>query len=1032
MRCPACGAHNRSSAQRCANCTHSLVAEPELRLSVPASLGAIATPAPTAADAPLLTPPPVPVLPGPGGVGERLQPLPLAPAALRGPPTGPLASEPGAGDAAGSIAGESSGPTSSPALISYQGLAAVGASSRAAGGRLSGGGAAPGDKTEITRIKQRRREDQSRFEDLAGGQTPWTILGVTTPLLGRAEERRRLSTFWDACQQGPRAGFALVSGPPGIGKTRLVADLALRLRRDASGCRCVTCGVPEGSADLRTAVLEPYLRQRFGVAPGSAPSLAQERLHQGLAPLIAPARAAEIAALLGLLLGHSPGAEQQQWPTGGRPERIAEQALVEFMELDVAQRPLLWVIDDLERVQDETLEALFGLLSRVAHLPVMIVGLASQEIRSRSLPWWGGADWGEDLGLVDVELRPLPQGETRTLLEAFFGDRGVPDSLVALVHRKSRGNPLAVEQVLELLHAHGVLLRGEEGWEVDPTRLQDGEIPVSLESLVEARLQQLDVRQRRVLRQAAVQGNSFWLGGVMGCTRLTRPSGGDELWFDERLEESVRKTLLELQERDIVKFKGPGPFAGELRFEFRQSFERDWIYRHCPESERSLYHRMVAQWLTRVSVEAGQIAHELVGWHQEAGGALRKGALAYRDAARVAAAAYRNQEAIRFLRQAARLLREDDAAVRHEVFEELARIHQVVGDYRAATEYARRRLHDAYLLGERLPVAAAYCDLGQVHTDLGQFAEALKYLERSLGLYEELGDQPGLATVLDHLGLHHIRRGGSGSLDRAQTNFERALAIRRKLDDELGTARSYHMLGWVYTDRGFTPQARQCFREAIRLRRAAGDMDGVCRSENNLGEAYRVAGQIAKARPHYQEAYRVAREMGARPLQSIILGNLAECDLGEGRLDAAATKIADALTIAKELADQPQMVAHLVTQSKLEQARGDVDAARRRAEDALRLLEELRGTEDLGPALRRLGEVLSETLGEGDETQLARARGCYRRSIRVLSEAGNDLELARSMEAYATFLTAHGWSDKGQAYRSRAREILARTRPPEG
>ncbi|MBM4318955.1 MAG: tetratricopeptide repeat protein, partial [Deltaproteobacteria bacterium] len=990
MKCPICGAHNRSLAVSCVNCGRELPAEGAFERAPSPRSPEVVGRAP-GLEEPLPTPPPVP---REGAAIATPTPLPPVPAMASFPAGTPPLSPPAAGGAhlpAPGIGGAALG-RSSPAPASGAPLPPAPSPSWAEDSfhtitpaeeqrtssipdlesvAIKDGGlaASPDETTEITRIQERRRLDQCRFEDLAGNQRPWSFHGVITRMVGRAAELDALHDAWRTAVQNNRLVLLLISGPVGIGKTRLLDDFALQLERSGRSFAHARLSLPEGAADLRSAILAPLLRSRFDLTEDLAPAQAMVKLRRELSTLAPQQSSPEMTRCFTHLLGLSgvAGSPEPRLEAGSEGlEGKTQRMLARFFLEEARTKPMLWVIDDLERAGRITLDALHGWCCSLAAAPILVVGLATPEVLGLGLPWLdeslprSPADAAEPI-LRRVNIGPLSEAEMRRLIESFLGHRDLPDALQNLACSKSHGNPLALEQVLELLVEHEVITRPEQGWQVDTARLAEGDIPMSLEGLVEARLQQLAPEELAILRRAAVQGTSFCLGSIMACSRLKRPASADELWFDERLEQEIRQHLIGLQSRDVIKFLRQGPFPGELQFEFRHAFEREWIYRRSPEVERAQYHRLHAQWLEVAAKEAGRPMHETVARHFEAGGALRRAAFSYLASARQAAAAYRNEEAVFFLRKVVGFFAADDAATRGEAYEEMGKLHYGIGDYPAAVDAYQRMLYDAYILGIRSKAASAYEALGRALTDQGSFVQAERSLTRSLNLYEQLEARQGIATALDGLGQLYIKQGGTGSLDKAQRNFERSLHIRTELSDELGMALSYHLLGWVYTDRGFTREARLCFREAIRLRSAAGDKDGLCRSLNNLAETYRVAGEVARARPSYEEAYRVAEEIGAQGLQAVIIGNLAECDMVESKLPDASRRVKQALALSSTLGDRPLMVYHLIIRSKLRQLQGDGSGARAAAEEALRILEQLQGTEDLGPALRRLGEILARS-----------------------------------------------------------------------
>ncbi len=188
--------------------------------------------------------------------------------------------------------------------------------------------------------------------------------------------------------------------------------------------------------------------------------------------------------------------------------------------------------------------------------------------------------------------------------------------------------------------------------------------------------------------------------------------------------------------------------------------------------------------------------------------------------------------------------------------------------------------------------------LGALTTAQGDFPAAQHFLEQSLSLYEELGDQWGIAASLNALAISARDRGDYSS---AQSNFERSLACWRMLPDRLAIARCLHNLANVVKVRGDYSRARWALREATDIFEALGDRSGAAWSINQQGDIAREQRDVAAARGLYQRALSAFREAGDRWGSARSLTDLGSIDSEQGDPLVAHAEYCEALEIFASL-----------------------------------------------------------------------------------------------------------------------------------
>jgi predicted ATPase/DNA-binding winged helix-turn-helix (wHTH) protein len=224
--------------------------------------------------------------------------------------------------------------------------------------------------------------------------------------------------------------------------------------------------------------------------------------------------------------------------------------------------------------------------------------------------------------------------------------------------------------------------------------------------------------------------------------------------------------------------------------------------------------------------------------------------------------------------------------------------------------------------------------LGALTTALGDFSAAERFLQKSLHLYQELGDDWGTAASLNALGVSARDR---GDYALAQEYFERSLMRWRALSDSLATARTLHNLANVVRVRGDYPAAQAALREAASVFEELGDRSGVAWSLNQQGDIAREQQDLPVARTLYQDALSVFREAGDRWGSARSLADLGYVCGDQGDYAAAHAAYGEALKIFAELGHRRGLARTLEGCACLAVARGGAARALKLAAAAAHL-----------------------------------------------------------------------------------------------
>ena len=332
-------------------------------------------------------------------------------------------------------------------------------------------------------------------------------------MVGRDAPFAELTAALEAVRAG-RGRAALILGEPGIGKSRLLAELK-RVAVTGEGVtwvegRCLSFG-----RTLPYHLLVDVVRGLIGVGPMAEDPEIQAALRDRLAALLPdPADDAgrdEAYSTLGHLLGIQLGADVHNSADQLEPHTLQAAYLKCLGRLFAAltrDHPAVLVCEDIHWADPSSVEALGKLLQLVNEEPILLV-LTSRP--DRDAPGWRLVSQARDLfgdGMIEINLRPLSEEDSRELVANLLVIESLPTKVRDFILARAEGNPFFVEEVIRMLIDRGAIVRQGEQW-VATSAIEGVEIPETLHGLLLARIDRLPDDAKRTLRVASVIGRQF-------------------------------------------------------------------------------------------------------------------------------------------------------------------------------------------------------------------------------------------------------------------------------------------------------------------------------------------------------------------------------------------------------------------------------------------------------------------------------------------------------------------------------------------
>jgi class 3 adenylate cyclase/tetratricopeptide (TPR) repeat protein len=804
---------------------------------------------------------------------------------------------------------------------------------------------------------------------------------MDSEMVGRDGELQLLTHAFDRSIQEQACVLFTLLGSAGVGKSRMSEEFLSGIgdARVLRG-RCLHYG--EG---ITYWPVVEVLTQAAGIQESDSAEEARGKLD---AVLVGTADAETIATRITNLLGLGGAAvaDETFWAIRKLLERLA------------ASEPLVVIFDDIQWAEPTLLDLIEHVSDWSRDAPILLLCMARPDLLD-GRPGWGGGK----MNSTTILLEPLPAAAGELLLTNLLGSTDLESGARARILAAAGGNPLFVEEMLDMLVDQGHLTRGDGGL-VATSDLATIDVPPTISALLTARLDRLPTPERTVLEHGSVEGQVFHRGGVTA------------LQVEPNTDHAIGHQLMDLVRKELIR-PDRAEIPGDDAFRFRHLLIRDAAYQAMPKEVRADLHERFAGWMQTIRRIAE--VDEIVGYHLEQAHTYlmelgpaddRTDSLAEAAADHLIAAARNARErgddpaAANLLSRAASLLPRGEPK-QVNVLCDLAKTVAWVSDNERAEALARELLALLEMLENpalkaRVSIALAWAtEVNDPHW-LNLWLETA---ESAIDVLGNVGDELGLAQAYDLLGwvengrsrfgastaareqaYEHAKRSGDRIAERdflmdrtAGTNWgpmpaSEGLALCRQVLELAGDDRVVRGDVLVKTAvflamGGRFDEAGRLYEQSISILRDLGRVVPLCFAAQSGYLIGWLSGDLRMAELEMRWSCELLLEHGVKDIYIVNRDQMALAICAQGRPDEAEPL---GVLTRDEVADHPEDV---LAQWNWRRILGNVAAARGKLEEAERLLQ--------------------EAVGIGEQTDAYFDRSCTNMDLAdVLRRAGRSVE----------------------------------------
>ena len=707
---------------------------------------------------------------------------------------------------------------------------------------------------------------------VAGAGGSQRIDGLEAGFVGRDAELRLVKELFHAGVERRSPRLVSVTGAAGVGKSRL----GWEFRKYIDGLlvtvwwhqgRCLSYG--DGVAFWALAEM---VRQRMQIAEEDSLAVAAEKLAEGCERYLSDAAERDyVGPRLAQLLGVNYG---EAGPVLGREELFAGWRL--FFERLAASGPVVMMVEDVQHADVGLLDFLEHLLDWARDVPIFVLTLARPELETRR------ADWGTGRrNSTTLTFDPLDGAAMQVLLEGLVP--GMPAAAKTAIADRAEGVPLYAVETVRMLIDRDIVQPIDGAYRL-VSDVGELAVPVTLQSLLAARLDTLEPAARRLVADAAVLGGTFPSEALVAVSDQSQPA--------------VHRLLAELVRREVLGVRADPLSPQRGHYAFLQTMFREVAYDTLSRRERKARHLSVAAHLRSTFADDGEEVAEVIANHlldalaavaddpdsptlriEAVAMLIRAGERAQRTGAPSTAATAYNTAADLQEQAGATASVLTAAALR----ERAGRAASTAGDSTTALELYRRAAETYRQHNRDRDAARADTGAGREVRRQGRHDQSRSLLENAVALLQAEPD----ANTVEALGELATLEAFAGNAAEADRLSAAALAHAQALDSPDVT------LGGLLTIRGIAHglasrpiQSVASLREAIRRAESAQDGAGAGRAFLNLSDCLLTINP-AEAAETAASAVASCRRVGDRYNLPVAVSNHMQALLFTGDWDTA-------------------------------------------------------------------------------------------------------------------------------------------------
>jgi predicted ATPase/class 3 adenylate cyclase len=737
-----------------------------------------------------------------------------------------------------------------------------------------------------------------------------------TPLIGREHEYGLLRERWQRVKDG--AGqVVLLSGEPGIGKSRLMQEFKERLAHEGVTRIEFHCSPYHQNSALYPII--DHLQRLLQFAREDTSTVKLEKLQHTLSHYRFPE--ADTVPLLAALLSlpHPEGSP----PLSGSPQKQKEKtqaALVAWLVEEAEKAAVYCTWEDLHWADPSTLEVLDLIIDQVPTVRLYVLLTFRPEFTS---------PWGNRSHLSQLTLSRLGPQQVEAMVERVTDGKALPVDVLQQIVSKTDGVPLFVEEltksVLESIGAHS------------RAPLQALAIPATLQDSLMTRLDRLGTA-KEIAQLGATIGRDF----SYELLHLVSPVN----------EESLQQGLKQLVEAELVYQRGLLPQAQYL---FKHALVQDTAYQSLLKSKRQQYHQQIAHILEAQFLDTKERQPELLAHHYTEAGLIEQAIPYWQQAGQKAVARSANVEAVAHLTRGLEVLKTlpdtpervqqeltlqlvlsnalfavkgyaapdvEKAMTRaRELCQQLGETPQLFpvlwrlvvfyfnrGEVRTAHELAEQMMRLAQSVQDQYLLSWAHKALGWTWYFLGELTSTRMHAEQAIALYDPQKHPPSIVGMedprLDCLSYAAWTLWQLGYPDQALTKSQEAVALAKGLSRPFSLALALGFAAWFHSFRRAEQLAREQAEAVITLSTEQGFPYWLANGTMVRGGALTEQGEVEEGIAQIQKGLAAFRSIGAEVGRIWSLAMLAEAHGKVGQVGEGLAVLAEALDLVDKTGER--------------------------------------------------------------------------------------------------------------------------------